>query len=82
MYIKHKTYDFRVNLITSWDVTKRAIIHKMNVAGEKYLQKENKFRRGGCMAEDCRHVEMVNNFWTCMKTAFEENPCQDNKESM
>ena len=26
---------------------KRAIIHKMNVAGEKYLEKENKFRRGG-----------------------------------
>ena len=57
---------------------KRAIIHKMNVAGEKYLEKENKFRRGGCMAEDHLYMETVNNFWTCIKTAFEENLHQDN----
>ena len=61
---------------------KRAIIHKMNVAGEKYLETENKFTRGGCMAEDCLHMEKINNFLTGMKTFFEGKPCQDNKEPM
>ena len=60
---------------------KRVIIHKMNVAGEKYLGKENKFRRGECMPEDCLHMEMIKNFWTCMKTAFEEEPRQDKKKN-
>ena len=54
---------------------KRAIIHKMNVAGEKYLKKENKFRRGGCMPEDRLHMETMKNFWTCMKTAFDDFTC-------
>ena len=61
---------------------KRPIIQKMNAAGEEYLEKENKFRRGGCMPEDRLHMETMKNFWTCMKTAFEEehqdqkkNPC-------
>ena len=79
MYIKHKTYDFRANRITSWDVTKKEGNYTQNdVAGEKYLEKENKFRRRVCMAEDCLHMEMVKNFWTGMKTAFEEQPHQGN----